>query len=178
MNEREMQDYIMHYGVKGMRWGHRKDRYYETGRVGDKNYMSSETAWYKNKSIRAKNKANKLRSKASLAKSDKKRQKLLARSNKQSDNSKRFGGYAKKSSALDKRASELFNRDYSKAKTKFGKAMVRLGSTSFYNKEALAEKVSMGKRFVDNLSYGSTGGYTVSRSDYIVADRTSLRKKK
>lgn len=93
MNNYRDEIYLAHHGVKGMKWGQRKQR---------KPFTSEYTKAYRSAAKRQSNKAAKYRAKA-----DKRSAKYMSKASKAENKYKQYDKYAKKSAELDKKVDDI-----------------------------------------------------------------------
>lgn len=171
-------DYLMHYGVPGMKWGHRKA------------YTSSYTTAYREASATQHRKASKYRAKAkrgslhnviglakensglkksaqkSYAKGDKKEAKWLDKAAKAESKSKELGKYAKKSAELDKKIDDRRKSQNTGKKIVSSLLNVSSGTTRGYD-TMRAVGVSRGKAVFDSLIGDPIGAGLRARDKYV-----------
>lgn len=175
-------DYLMHHGVKGMKWGVRKKpekptyRLFGKGIVGDKNYESDDTVSYKNAAKRYEYKAQKYRYRAHNSnKGSKAQNRRLNKAKKFENKANIYRQYAEASSELDKKASSLARKTMPKANSeikKYVRDVVRNMNESRYQMNAA--EIGFGERIVNYTLYGSDNYSTMIRDNYI---RRSVKKK-
>lgn len=149
------QDYLIHYGVQGMRWGHRKDPGYS--------YTSRLTRSLQRKSEKASRKA-----------SDYKRSGKIDKANKFKQKAKTYGGRAVASQKWDDRFyDEYWNASKGR---RFTTALLGGSTGRLYVSSMKASGLSTGKAYTMALLTGAVGAARY-RSRRINAEGKQYEKK-